>query len=77
MRYSTEATYRPPIVEIQISNNTGAISSSGTAHISITNQAMTGLGGYAYRSKAIYIPPIKPGEYLTIPVYLDYREYGF
>ena len=71
LRYATQAQYNLPCVSVEINNNTKGISATGTLYISI--KGYTGSTS-AFKSESIYIPSLKPGEKLSIPVCLRYGD---
>ena len=70
LRYSVEATYKPPVVKVYVQNSKSNDSNSvsGTMYISIIDGTNT---WSAYTSDGYaYIPSLKPGEGIEIPIYL-------
>ena len=64
LRYSTYATGRVPVVYVEIVNYAAIDSTTGTMSIYIDNVTT------AWKSESMYIPSLKPGETLRIPIYL-------
>ena len=75
IRYSPKATQTNPVVYVEIYNNTNVNSPTGTLNVSIGKTTAT-----AWEKYSLYVPSIKPGEILKIPVYLKYgnmSEYAY
>ena len=66
LRYATEATYRPPVVYISIYNDKDVASVPGTASVWIQNTSRQDI----FYSESVYVPSLKPCEYVTIPIYM-------
>ena len=65
LRYSVSATQGRPVVYIEIYNDTKVNSPAGTLYVCVRGSVCN-----AWQSESVYVPSLKPGELLYIPIYL-------